>query len=44
MIPTAIQTVGTFRRYAANASPTIRMMNPTRYVAKAVMLDWGARA
>jgi hypothetical protein len=34
MIPTAIQLVGTFSRYAAKASPTVRMMKPMRYVAK----------
>src|SRR3954470_16391964 len=33
MMPTAIQEVGTFRRYAPNASPTIRMRKPMRYVA-----------
>ena len=42
MTPTAIQVVGTFRRYAPNAKPTIRIRNPMRYVAKEDM--WGARA
>jgi alpha-galactosidase/6-phospho-beta-glucosidase family protein len=34
MIPTIIQVCGTLRRWAPNASPTIRMTNPMRYVAK----------
>jgi hypothetical protein len=33
--------VGTFRRYAPNASPTIRMRKPMRYVANE---DMGAGA
>jgi hypothetical protein len=36
--PTAIQVVGTFKRYAPNASPTTRMMNPMRYVANEDMV------
>jgi hypothetical protein len=32
--PTAIQAVGTLRRYAPKARPAIRMRNPMRYVAK----------
>ena len=32
--PTAIHMVGTLRRYAAIANPTIRMMKPIRYVPK----------
>lgn len=39
MTPTAIQVVGTFRRYAAIANPTIRMRNPMRYVAKEDMKE-----
>jgi hypothetical protein len=31
--PTPIHVAGTFSRYAAKASPTIRMMKPIRYVA-----------
>ena len=34
MMPTAIQLVGTFNKYAAIASPTMRTMKPMRYVAK----------
>jgi hypothetical protein len=34
IIPTTIQVWGTLSKYAPNASPTIRMMNPIRYVAK----------
>jgi hypothetical protein len=34
MAPTTIHMVGTLSRYAAIASPTIRMMKPMRYVAK----------
>src|SRR5262245_5982339 len=30
--PTTIQVVGTFSRYAANDSPTMRMRNPIKYV------------
>ena len=41
MTPTAIQVVGTFRRYAAIANPTIRMRNPMRYVAKEDMKEEG---
>src|ERR1051326_5238930 len=33
MMPTTIQFVGTLRRYAAIASPTMRTMKPMRYVA-----------
>jgi hypothetical protein len=42
--PTAIQAVGTFNKYAPNASPTIRMRNPMRYVANEDMEELlGAR-
>ena len=34
MIPTMIHVCGTFNKWAANANPTMRMMNPMRYVAK----------
>jgi hypothetical protein len=45
MTPTAIQEVGTLRRYAPNASPAIKMRKPMRYVAKEDMgwLVLGAR-
>jgi hypothetical protein len=40
--PTAIQAVGTLRRYAAIANPTIRMRKPMRYVANEDMKEgWG---
>src|SRR3954469_6473264 len=34
MTPTRIHCVGTLSKYAAMASPTMRMMKPMRYVAK----------
>src|SRR5262245_32210930 len=33
MTPTPIQVLGTFNRYAPNASPTVRTRKPTRYEA-----------
>lgn len=39
MIPTTIQDVGTFSRYAPIASPTVTMMKPMRYVANEDMKE-----
>jgi hypothetical protein len=41
MTATTIHIWGTLRRYAAIATPTIKMMNPMRYVAKEDMLVAG---
>jgi len=44
IMPTAIHVPGTFSKYAASASPAVRMMNPMRYDAKEDMVSIQSRA